>query len=70
MGDGSNMKLKLCPKCKRPYLASKEFCPDCPEPYTWNQESYSNLGCLMLMLLPLFFLIFFWLFFFLSFLIR
>lgn len=51
-------------------MADKEYCPSCPEPYTWNQESYSNLGCLLLMILPLVVLILFWMFFFLGFLIR
>lgn len=58
------MKLKLCPKCKRPFLAAKEYCPNCPEPYTWNQESWANVGCLIAMILPLVLLIFLWLFFF------
>jgi hypothetical protein len=56
------VQLKLCPKCRRPYLANKEYCPNCPEPYAWNQESYANLGCLLLMILPLVLMIFFWLF--------
>lgn len=60
------MELKICPKCKRPYLKDKGVCPTCPEPYTWNQESYWNLGCLLMMILPLVFLLFFWLFLFLG----
>jgi hypothetical protein len=59
------VKLKLCPKCKRPYLESQEFCPKCPRP-EWNPESYMNVGCLLLMLLPLVGLIFFWLFMFMG----
>lgn len=47
-------------------MADKESCPTCPEPHTWDQESYANVGCLLLMLLPLVLLIFFWLFFFLA----
>ena len=58
--------IKLCPKCRKPYLAAKEYCPNCPEPYTWNQESYANVGCLLAMLLPLVFLILFWIFMFLG----
>ena len=54
------VELKLCPRCKKPYLASHEFCPHCPEPYTWDQESYMNLGCLLLMVLPVFLMILFW----------
>jgi hypothetical protein len=42
-------------------MADKQFCPHCPEPYAWNQESYANVGCLVLMILPLFLLILFWL---------
>ncbi|MGI8669198.1 MAG: hypothetical protein ACR2J3_05025 [Aridibacter sp.] len=59
-----DMQLKICDKCKRPYLAAKEFCPNCPEPYTWNQESVGNLGCLLATIIPLFLMILFWLFFF------
>ena len=51
-------------------MAGKEFCPHCPEPYTWNQESWANMGCLLMMILPLFVMIFFWLFLFLGFFIR
>jgi hypothetical protein len=58
--------IKLCPKCRRPFLAEKEFCPNCPEPYTWNQESFANVGCLVATILPLVFLILFWLFLFLG----
>ena len=64
------VKLKLCPKCKRPYLDAKEFCPNCPEPPTWNQESCANLGCLLLTILPLFGMILFWFFVFLGVLFR
>jgi hypothetical protein len=58
------MKLKICPACKKPFLADKQFCPNCPAPYTWNQESWANMGCLLMMFVPLVFLILFWLFFF------
>ena len=58
--------IKLCPRCKRPFLAEKELCPHCPEPYMWNQESLANLGCLVATILPLFLLILFWLFMFLA----
>jgi hypothetical protein len=65
------VEIKLCPTCKRPFLAEKEFCPHCPEPYTWNQESWANLGCLLMMtIVPLFVMILFWLFFFLGVFIR
>ncbi|HBR58170.1 MAG TPA: hypothetical protein DEA22_12005 [Blastocatellia bacterium] len=57
----------LCPKCKKPYLSDKEFCPNCPPPYTWNQESWANLGCLILSLLPLAALVLFWFFLFIGF---
>ena len=53
--------LKLCPQCRKPFIAENGTCPHCPEPYTWNQESYANVGCLVLMILPLFLLILFWL---------
>lgn len=60
------MQLKICPKCKKPYLANKDACQSCPAPYTWNQESYANLGCLLLMIAPLVLMILFWFFFFLG----
>lgn len=63
------VELKLCPKCKRPFLATDEFCPKCPRP-EWNQESYMNVGCLLLMILPLVLLVLFWLFFFVGIFIR
>jgi hypothetical protein len=58
------MQLKICKRCKRPFLATKEFCPNCPAPYTWNQESWANVGCLLAMILPIFMVVFLWLFFF------
>lgn len=61
-----DVAIKLCPRCRKPFLAAKEICPHCPEPYTWNQESYANVGCLMAMLLPLIGLIMFWIFMFLG----
>ncbi|MDQ3713929.1 MAG: hypothetical protein M3388_17155 [Acidobacteriota bacterium] len=64
------MSLKICKKCKRPFMASHEFCPHCPKPYTWNQESWANVGCLLAMILPLFVMIFFWFVFFFGFLFR
>jgi hypothetical protein len=65
------MQLKICPICKKPFLAIKEFCPKCPAPYSWNQESWTNVGCLlMLTALPLILMIFFWLFFFMGFFFR
>ncbi len=64
------MKLKLCPKCKRPFLADKECCPHCPAPPTLNQESWATMGCLLLSIIPLFVMILFWLFFFIGFFIR
>jgi hypothetical protein len=64
------MSLKICQKCKRPFLAQKEFCPHCPEPYTWNQESWANLGCLLAMILPLLAMILFWFFFFFGLIFR
>ncbi|MDQ3088771.1 MAG: hypothetical protein M3Q78_09250 [Acidobacteriota bacterium] len=51
-------------------MTHNEFCPHCPEPYTWNQESWGNLGCLLLTIVPLFLMILFWLFFFMGFLFR
>ncbi len=57
------MKLKLCQNCKRPFLEEKhEFCPHCPAPY--NADSYFNLGCVLLTILPLFLFIVFWIFYF------
>ena len=51
------MELKICPNCNSPYLASQKSCPRCGEQYEWNQESWLNVGCLMLMLLFAFFLV-------------
>ena len=62
--------IKLCPKCKRPFMAASNACPNCPETYTWDQESCANLGCLLLMLSPLLLMVLFWLFLFLGFLFR
>jgi hypothetical protein len=48
------MELKLCPNCQKPYLADKPFCPHCPppaQPYTWDQESWANAGCFIIMML-------------------
>jgi len=59
-----DVKLKICKRCKRPFLANKGSCPNCAVPYTWNQESYTNLGCLLAMILPIFLVVFFWLFLF------
>lgn len=56
------MLLKLCPQCKRPFMASQEFCPRCPR-IEWNQESLANLGCLLAMTLPLLVMLLFWLLF-------
>lgn len=65
------MKLKVCPKCKRPFLTKHESCPHCPEPYTWDQESWANVGCLVAMIVaPLLLLILFWLFMFMGLFIR
>jgi hypothetical protein len=64
------VEIKICPRCKRPFLASKGECAHCPEPYTWNQESWTNLGCLLITIIPLFLMILFWLFFFLGIFIR
>jgi hypothetical protein len=64
------VKLKICKVCKRPFLKEKEFCPHCPEPYSWNQESRTNIGCLLAMIAPLFLMILFWLFFFPGFFFR
>ncbi|MFN3418683.1 MAG: hypothetical protein ACK42A_05025 [Pyrinomonadaceae bacterium] len=64
------MDLKLCPKCRRPFLANNEYCPHCPPPPTWNQESLVNLGCLLATILPLFGLILFWLLLLFGFLFR
>jgi hypothetical protein len=60
-----NVKLKLCPKCRRPFLETEQFCPHCPR-VEWDQESFTNVGCLVLSLLPVFGLIIFWLFFFMG----
>lgn len=54
------MPLKLCPQCKRPFMANHEFCPRCPR-VEWNQESLANVGCLLAMTLPVVFVILFWL---------
>jgi len=54
------MPLKLCPKCRRPFMGSEEFCPRCPEPFDAN--SFANLGCIVMTILPLLVLILFWAF--------
>jgi hypothetical protein len=65
----AEVKLKICEKCKRPFLAYEEFCPKCPRP-VWNQESWINLGCLLAMILPVFIVTFLWLLFFFGLFIR
>jgi uncharacterized protein (DUF983 family) len=45
------LELKICPNCKSPRLANAESCPRCGDAYDWNQESFLNVGCLVLMLL-------------------
>jgi len=47
-------------------LAGKANCPHCPEPYTWNQESWANVGCLLMMMVPIVGMILFWFFLFLG----
>jgi hypothetical protein len=65
-----SVAIKLCAKCRRPFLAAKERCPHCPEPYTWDQESFANLGCLVATILPLVVLLLFWFFLFLGVFLR
>ena len=60
------MSLKLCPKCRKPFLAASGTCPHCPEPANWDQENWANLGCLLVTLLPLLGMMLFWLFMFLG----
>ncbi len=55
------MTLKLCPQCKRPFMASEKFFPRCPRA-EWDQESLANLGCLLATILPLIIMLLFWLF--------
>lgn len=62
------MPLKLCPVCKRPFLAKDEFCPRCPR--LQYEESWMSLGCLLAMFLPLLVLLLFWFFFFFGFFLR
>ncbi|MDQ4122704.1 MAG: hypothetical protein M3209_14795 [Acidobacteriota bacterium] len=45
------MELQTCPNCQKPHLASQERCPHCPPEYEWNQESWANVGCFVLMIL-------------------
>lgn len=42
------MELKICERCKKPYLADAEKCPHCPEDYEWNQDSWANACCLII----------------------
>ncbi|MEZ5426274.1 MAG: hypothetical protein R2747_08420 [Pyrinomonadaceae bacterium] len=51
-------------------MEDREFCPHCPQPYSWDQESWANMGCLLITILPLVLILLFWLFFFMSFLLR
>lgn len=61
------MKLKVCPRCKKPFLPLQDVCPSCPDVPEWNQESAANAGCLAAMIvLPLLGVLAFWLFFFLG----
>jgi predicted nucleic acid-binding Zn ribbon protein len=63
------MKLKLCPVCKRPFLAKDEICSRCPR--LQYQESWMSLGCLLMMtIVPVAVMLIFWFFFFLGFFLR
>ncbi|HLM02920.1 MAG TPA: hypothetical protein VK400_17845 [Pyrinomonadaceae bacterium] len=64
------MEIKICHRCKRPFLAAKGACAHCPDPYGYNPDSRANLGCLLVTIIPLFLMIIFWLFFFLGIFIR
>jgi hypothetical protein len=56
------VELKLCQRCKRPFLAEEETCPQC-EQHSWDQDSWMNFGCLIATVLPLFIILLFWLLF-------
>jgi hypothetical protein len=56
------VKLKICQVCKRPFLAEKGFCAECPARYLRSEESWTNFGCLLAIIAPLFLIVFFWLF--------
>jgi uncharacterized paraquat-inducible protein A len=61
------MELKLCPTCKKPYLASEEFCPRCPQPvFDDDPESYGTIGCVLITVAGLVILMIFWIFIFLG----
>lgn len=51
------MELKTCVTCQNPFLASAEQCPHCPAEYEWNQESWANVGCFVLMIVFIFLLV-------------
>jgi hypothetical protein len=38
-------------------MADQKVCPRCGKEYEWNQESWANVGCMVLMVLFAFFLI-------------
>lgn len=65
------MKLKVCPKCKKPFLPYQDVCPTCPDVPEWDQESAVNAGCLAAMIVgPMIVMVLFWLFFFVGFFAR
>jgi predicted amidophosphoribosyltransferase len=53
------MELKTCPNCQKPYLATAARCPRCPEEvnHDWDQDSWANVGCFVLMILFVFFMV-------------
>jgi hypothetical protein len=62
--------IKLCPRCRRPFLGVKGSCPKCPDVGNINADSMANLGCMVATILPLAAMILFWLLLFLGFFFR
>jgi predicted amidophosphoribosyltransferase len=47
------MEIKVCKKCNRAFNAEESRCPSCgrwSEPYSWDEESWANMGCLLVMI--------------------
>jgi hypothetical protein len=46
--------------CKKPYISDEGYCPRCPSAHNVDPDSWGHLGCLLLMVVPVFLAILFW----------
>ena len=55
------VQLKICQRCKRPFLTRQGACSHCPEPASWNRKSWAGFVRLAAIVLPLLVMLAFWL---------